>query len=430
MVESLVITLREGIEAALVVGIILAYLQKTGRSNLNRFVFGGLALAIIASLGLAAVFRAIDFDPENEILEGTMLGVAGIFVATMVIWMWRTARNIKGAMENRLQSIVGADADPGQALAPGLALAGFTFFMVLREGIETVLFLAAATVGEFDLLAALGAAIGIGLAVLFALLLTRGSLRINLPRFFTVTGVVLLVLAVKLIIGSVHEFAEVELIPMNGQVMAVLGYFVRDASSTVILMALLALPMLLVLWDTGKKEGVAQASRDLNPAERRKLRAHTQRDLAWRGSLTFATLIVLLAMATSVFASAKSIDPTPTPVTPTGGEIRIPISDLPDGEMAKVSYQSPKGITVKFIVVAEAGEAPKTALDACQVCGPIGYMQQEHNLICKNCNAPIPISTIGNGGGCNPIPLKSHVDGSYLVVSAGDLDAAQNIFNK
>ncbi len=204
MIESLVITLREGIEAALVIGIILAYLHKTGKTSLSRFVYGGLALAVIASLGLAAVFRALNIDPEDGILEGSMLGIAGVFVATMVIWMWRTARNIKGEMENRLQSIVGSEIASTSITSQGLGLAAFTFFMVLREGIETVLFLAAATLGEFNFLSIIGAGIGIGLAVLFAILFTRGSLRINLSRFFTVTGIVLLLLAIKLIAGSVH----------------------------------------------------------------------------------------------------------------------------------------------------------------------------------------------------------------------------------
>lgn len=229
MIESLVITLREGIEAALVVGIILAYLRKTGKTGLSRFVYVGLGLAILASIGLAALFQVLEIDPENEVMEGTMLGIAGVFVATMVAWMWQTARNIKGQMEDRLQSIVG-DSESRYDFNQALGLAAFTFFMVTREGFETVLFLAAATLGEFDFLTALGGAIGVALAVLFAIFFIRGSLRINLSRFFSVTGIVLLLLAVKLIAGSLHEFAEVEMIPMSREVMNVLGYFVRDAS--------------------------------------------------------------------------------------------------------------------------------------------------------------------------------------------------------
>src|SRR3972149_11186693 len=100
MIESLVITLREGIEAALVVGIILAYLAKTQRTALNRYVYVGLGLAVAASIGVAAFFQAIGFDPENEVLEGAMLGIGGVFLDTMVLWMARTAKNIQRDMED------------------------------------------------------------------------------------------------------------------------------------------------------------------------------------------------------------------------------------------------------------------------------------------------------------------------------------------
>ncbi|MDP2728572.1 MAG: FTR1 family protein, partial [Dehalococcoidia bacterium] len=263
MVESLVITLREGIEAALVVGIIVAYLNKTGQGHFKRYVYVGLGLAAAASIVVAAVFQSVGFDPENEILEGTMLGVGGIFVASMVLWMARTAKNIKGHMESRLGNIVGQNAGQGMALG----LLAFTFFMVFREGVETVIFLAALTQGEAVALQLLGALVGLGIAALFAMLFIRGSIRINLSRFFGVTGLVLLILAAKLLAGSVHEFAEVGVIPMTKEIMAVLGYFVRDNTSTVIMTALVILPIFMVLWDLGRRESVPAAQ---SAAERRK----------------------------------------------------------------------------------------------------------------------------------------------------------------
>ncbi|MEW5957027.1 MAG: FTR1 family protein, partial [Chloroflexota bacterium] len=103
--EALVITLREGIEAALVVGLILAYLNRTGRSALNRYVYFGLGLAVLASLAGAAAFSLADFDPENEVLEGTLLAVAAVLVATLVVWMWRASRSIKQYVESRLEAM-------------------------------------------------------------------------------------------------------------------------------------------------------------------------------------------------------------------------------------------------------------------------------------------------------------------------------------
>lgn len=199
MTASLVITLREGMEAALVLGIILAYLRRTGRTALNRYVYWGLGLAILVSLAVGVFLQIIGFDPENEYLEGALFAVGGIFVATMVLWMWRSARNIGRHMEARMENIV---TEPKTSLGAGLGLLAFTFFMVAREGVETVLFLAAATLGQAGILDLLGGILGIALATLFAILFIRGSLRINLGRFFTVTTIVLLLLAAKLLAGS------------------------------------------------------------------------------------------------------------------------------------------------------------------------------------------------------------------------------------
>ncbi|MCL5073728.1 MAG: FTR1 family protein, partial [Actinobacteria bacterium] len=136
MIESLVITLREGIEAALVVGIILTYLNKVGKTTLKKMVYLGLAISIIASIAFAIVFQMLNLDPENEYLEGSLLIAASIMVATLVIWMWRVSKSIKTEVEKKLDSIV----NQKNTSAQGLGLMAFTFLMVFREGAETVLF--------------------------------------------------------------------------------------------------------------------------------------------------------------------------------------------------------------------------------------------------------------------------------------------------
>src|SRR3989338_4630308 len=191
-------------EAALVLGIILTYLQRTGRMALNRYVYWGLGLAVLVSLVLGIILQIVGFE-ENERIEGTLLGIGGIFVASMVIWMWRTAKNIRRHMETRMDDIV----TENQSSRAAFGLLALTFFMVAREGIETVIFLAAATLGESNIFAFIGGLLGIAMAVLFAIFFIRGSLRLNLNRFFNVTTIVLLILAARLIGGSIHEFAEV-----------------------------------------------------------------------------------------------------------------------------------------------------------------------------------------------------------------------------
>jgi high-affinity iron transporter len=246
MVASLVITLREGIEAALVVGIVLAYLTKLGRGHLKRFVYMGLASAVAASVLLAAVFKLVGLDADNPYVEGIVLAVAGLFVVTMVLWMRKAARGLKAKMEKRLETITSRSG--GRAI--GWGLFGFTFIMVLREGMETVLFLRAAALGTEASPAALaGALIGLGLAVSFAVLFIRGSVQINLPRFFRYTSIALLVLGAKLLLGSVHEFSEVGLFPIGNHPIEEVSGVATGTPGSIITALVIAVPVFLLLWE-------------------------------------------------------------------------------------------------------------------------------------------------------------------------------------
>lgn len=426
MTTALVITLREGMEAALILGIILTYLQRTGRTALNRYVYWGLGLAVLVSLVLGIILQAIGFE-ENELIEGTLLGIGGIFVASMVLWMWRTAKNIRRDMEARMDNIVEAEKSSSKTAAGLLA---FTFFMVAREGVETVLFLAAATLGEASISDFIGGVLGIALAVLFAVFFIRGSLKINLGRFFNVTTVVLLVLAARLLAGSVHEFAEVGAFPMSRSVMQVLGFFVRDRASSILMMALIAVPILMVLWDV-RRADASGTTAEATAAEQRKFRAAQRMQKTWQFSLLGTTLAVVLAMASEAFAASPFIDPAPQPVTATGDRIELSTATW-QPEMLQKFAHSVDGTEVRFLAVKLKDGSIATSVDACQICGIEGYMQEKDGniVICKVCNAPIPMNSIGQGGGCNPLPLSSSVQGNTLTIPVKGLQSQVERFKK
>jgi high-affinity iron transporter len=246
MLASLVITLREGIEAALIVGIVLMYLRQVGRTGLNRYVYAGVGAAGLASVGLAVLFESVGFDAENPYFEGILLAVAGLFVISMVVWMQRTAKGLRAKMEDRLQVMTATRT--GKAL--GWGLLAFTFVMVLREGIETVLFLKAATWGvEASAAVLAGALIGLGLAVSFAVLFVRGGVRINLPRFFRYTSLALLLLGAMLLIDSLHEFGELGVLPVGNGFFEELGEAIGGTVGQILLGVVVAVPVLLLLWD-------------------------------------------------------------------------------------------------------------------------------------------------------------------------------------
>lgn len=241
--EAFVITLREGVEAALIIALVITYLNRTGRQDLHRWVYTGLGLAILASFLGALGFSRIGLDPESELFEGILYAIAALLVVTLVVWMWRNSRNMKREIESRLEALT-----TSEKRRYGWGLLAFVFFMVFREGIETVLFLAALSLTRTPNLWGLaGGIIGLTLAAVFGVLFIRGSLRINLRWFFAVTGFVLLILAVRLAAGSLHEFHEAGLVSLPYLLEEAIEFLTEERTSTVILIALIVLPVLAML---------------------------------------------------------------------------------------------------------------------------------------------------------------------------------------
>ena len=241
--EAFVITLREGVEAALIIALVIAYLNRTGQNHLRGWVFAGLILAIGASFLGAFGLSRIGLDPESELLEGVLYGVAAVLVITLVIWMWRTSKGMKQQIEGRLEVLT---AEANQRFGWGLLF--FVFIMVFREGIETVLFLSALSLTQTPgLVNLVGGLTGLLLALVFGVLFIRGSLRINLQFFFTVTSVVLLILAVRLAAGSIHELYEAQVITLPHVVEEGIEFLTNKTISTLILIALVAIPVIAML---------------------------------------------------------------------------------------------------------------------------------------------------------------------------------------
>lgn len=423
--EAFAITLREGMEAALVVGLVLAYLNRTGRSALRRWVYVGLVLAAAASLLGAVAFRLSGFNPENGVLEGALLAVAAVLVFSLVAWMWRASRGLKQRIEGQLEALAAHESR-----RQGWALLAFVFFMVFREGVEMVLFLAALSLAETpDLIGLIGGVAGLGLAALFGLLFVKGSLRINLRRFFAVTGFVLMVLVVRLAAGSLHEFFEVGMLPSTPSLLAVIGFIVKDSTSTLILIALVALPVLSMLPEMRlRPEALASRPGETGP-ERRKRLATLYRARNWQTALVTVTLAAVLPLGTVTYAMGRSAyRPEPQAVAAQAdGMVHIPAAGFTVGRLNLYLYEGDQ-VNVTFMVIKRDEGDFAVALNACGICPPRGYHQEGKVLICDNCNAPINIDTVGMPGGCNPVPLAGALSGNELRISAADLDGAQPIF--
>jgi high-affinity iron transporter len=202
MLESFVITLREGLEAFLIVAISLAYLKKTNRPHLVSAVHWGIGISIAASIGAGLLLQRASNQP---LWEGILALVAAVLVATLIVHMWRTGKRMKRSIEGRLET---AALKTGRAAFLGTL--GFTVLMISREGMETALLMNTLIfqmgVGNLPLIT--GAIGGILAAASVAWLWSRYGHRVNLGQFFQVTAVFLFVFVISLSIAGFHELTE------------------------------------------------------------------------------------------------------------------------------------------------------------------------------------------------------------------------------
>jgi high-affinity iron transporter len=212
MGAAFLITLREGIEAALIVSILLAYLLQLGRSDRAGLVWWGTGAAITVSIAVGAVIFAIEGEFEGtaeELFEGLVTLTAVGVLTWMIFWMRRQGARIKSELHERVDTAL---------IAGGSAIAFLAFVAVLREGIETALFIFAAAKGTAVTSGGVveqlvGAAIGLAIATVLGVLLYRGGIKMNLRDFFRVTGGLLIVVAAGLFAFSIHELQEAGVLP-------------------------------------------------------------------------------------------------------------------------------------------------------------------------------------------------------------------------
>lgn len=209
MLSTFVITLREGLEAALIIGIIFAYLAKTRDRQGFRQVWLGTGLAVVVSIIAAIVIYLISGTFEGrteEAFEGIAMLVAACILTWMIFWMRKQSANIKGRLQNQIDTAFTKGANWG--------LVGLAFVAVVREGIETVLFLFAATrATDSTILSSSGAFLGFIFAIVIGYGIYKGTSKLNLRFFFNITGLILVVFAAGLLAHGIHELQEAAYIP-------------------------------------------------------------------------------------------------------------------------------------------------------------------------------------------------------------------------
>lgn len=221
MFAGILITIREGLEAFLVVGILLGYLTKLKQQQYFKYVWAGSLVGILASTLIAYAFQILKVELEGVVAEVFEVSVAAIAIAVlsyMIVWMQKQSKDIKGNLQSKVNNAFSKKQVWGIAV--------LAFVTIIREGIETALFLTAVT-GE-GLLA--GAVIGLILAAVMAVLLFKSTVKLELKKFFLVTGLLLIFVAAGLVSHSVHALGELGIVPQIVEHVWNLEWLISDVS--------------------------------------------------------------------------------------------------------------------------------------------------------------------------------------------------------
>ena len=411
MLSALLVALREGVEAALVVGIVLVYLNRTGRRALTSYVWAGVILAVAASIAAALLLQRWHVSEDG--FEGLLMLAAGVLVVTMIVWMNRVARHLKKHIEQRVEAYA-----QQSTRAAGWGIGFFVFLMVVREGAELVLILRAVELSSAGVQVWIGTGLGIAIAVAVGLFFFQGTLRIPLHRFFAATSTILMVVAFQLLLTGLHELSEAMWLPSSKREMATIGPIVRNEVFFFVVILGVAALVVLREWFSAKSPAPTEAA---NSADRRMREWEFRRQKRWSFAAAILCVAVVLSFAAEyVYARAVTAPVRAQVLVAQNGQVSIPLSELTDSSLHFYTADV-NGTVIRFLVIHKQNGDFAAALDACQICGTAGYRQEGQNVICRNCGAAIYIPSIGESGGCNPIAVKSRVEGGQVIVDVSAL---------
>jgi FTR1 family protein len=422
MLQAFIITLREGVEASLIVGIIFAYLGKIGRPELKKTVIWALFSAIAASVAGAVLVSRLNWN--SDILEGWVMLVAAFFTASMIWFMNKTARSMKGEIEAKVAKATSETSKIGLFL--------LVFLLVLREGVETVLILSAVSLNSTELLSFIGTSLGILVAVVFGVLFIRGSVKINLQRFFRVTTVILYFVTFQLVVSGLHELSENGVLPSSTAEMRYIGPIVRN--DLFFFVTMLALTGLMILMEQRRRVPEVLPA-DASPADKRRAAWSQRREKMWMtGVVVTSFVFIFLSSAEFIYAKSTTALSETNPVTLVGDQVTVPASQINDDKLHRFGVHVDDGNghspEVRFLLFKKPNGTIVSVADACQICGPVGFYIGSQGITCKMCASPLNPASMGEPGGCNPIPLKSTQVNGQIIIAAADLKALAPRFEK
>ncbi|MBI2954128.1 MAG: DUF2318 domain-containing protein [Chloroflexi bacterium] len=422
MLEILVSTLKNALELAFLLAMLSAYLETTRHRGLGRPLALGALLALVATPILIYGMKSF---LEREIAEGTLNLLAVLFTLGLIAGL--------GRPRDRQDGVARSGSDKNWTLSASVLAASFV--LVVIRGLDIALifptvFAQNSRLPNSDLAIKLSAFIlGLSIAALVGVTLRKVVVKVRPAWVASISILSLLTLAVQEAITTVQMMVVRGMVPLTEWLFRIIVPVINNDSA--FYYALLVAACVLVLVAARQHRRQKPALQGLNPAQERKLRVASRRTGTLIGGVSgLLALVVLVDGASAVYANRQlSLSPA-TPVAPQGDVVMMLVDSVSDGTLRRFSYEASDGTVVRFLVVHKGSGVFGVGLDACAVCGPVGYRQEGKNVICIPCASIISIPTIGFPGGCNPVPLHYHRDGDSLVIPVEALEDAKRVFSQ
>lgn len=445
--------------AALTAGALYSYATRFHRLH-GQAVLRGLGWAVPPAVAAAYLQEfLVGRDVLNALVSALGLLAAAIG-ALMIFFLLKLAHRAEP----------GRGRDIPVLLVAGGVLVPMMLELVLFPG--TIPFAGTVLLSSDTILKSGGAVLGVLLAALLGVALSKVAAQLTRLASFCFTLVLLLLAALRFVVGVTSGMLVFGIIPVTDRILALVSPLLNNSGAFPYLVfaagfgaSLAASAAALAgrgglyragrsgrgsLGDAGypgalrspkdpqdpkdpRDLGDAKDLGDLgeeNPAKRRKLRAAALRQRRWRVAANVSGLLAgLLLGANLVWAGGPHLSPA-HPVEADAGVVSIPIESVSDGRLHRFSYETSSGVTVRFLVVRKADDADAygVGFDACTICGVAGYFERKKDVVCLNCDAVIDRPTIGLPGGCNPVPLEYSRERAALVIQSAALDAGEDVF--
>ncbi len=312
-------------------------------------------------------------------------------------------------------------------VASSVLVIGFFCYHGMEIWLMPVSIVVAAT-GELFTLEVLVKSLGFGgglfIGLLSGYLVYKASAALNYKRLMFVYAVQ----AVACIIQQGIYLIQVLMIRRivgGPTLMRVMGPLIDNQRLVIFVVFFVTLLVPITLYSQPKPE----KPEDANPAEYRKILAAAKRKLRWGAGVVVSLVVMVLMSSVGYSFATKEAELVPAiPIAAENGFAVVPLENVQDGHLHRYSYRTKNGTTVRFIIIRKGGNAYGVGLDACEICGPTGYIERDDQVVCKLCDVVMNKQTIGMPGGCNPIPLEYKVENGGIRIAEEKLEAAKKHF--